>query len=166
MANKITWVEIVPEEPKASEEVQAETTAEGEAPTEVVQVQKYEPKRVEFHVGDTVRVFYRLIEHEKESGKAKREVKDIVRERLQAFEGIVIKIRGRDVNRMFTVRRVGTGAIGIERIFPLVSPWIKKIEVKKYGKVRRSKLYYLRDRIGKAATRIQQNEGPQAQAAG
>jgi large subunit ribosomal protein L19 len=109
---------------------------------------------VDFHVGDTVRVHYKLIEHEKVSGKTKRESHDETRERIQVFEGIVIAIKGEAENIMFTVRKIGTAAIGIERIFPLVSPWIKKIEVKKYGDVRRAKLYYLRDRKGKAATKI------------
>jgi large subunit ribosomal protein L19 len=115
---------------------------------------------VEIHVGDTVRVHYKLIEHEKTAGKTKREVKETSRERIQVFEGIIIAIKGGSENCMFTVRRMGTGAIGIERIFPLVSPWIKKIEVKKYGDVRRAKLYYLRSRIGKAATKIDEAVRP------
>jgi len=115
-------------------------------------------KEVAFCVGDTVRVHYKLIEKEKVSGKTKREVHEETHERTQAFEGIVLAIRGSGDNTMFTVRRIGTGAIGIERIFPLVSPWIKKFEVKKRGDVRRAKLYYLRWRKGKAATRI--NEAP------
>lgn len=111
-------------------------------------------KRVEFHVGDTVSVHYRLIEKEKVAGKTKREVKEEVRERLQPFAGIVIAIRGGAENTMFTVRHLGSGNIGVERIFPLVSPWIKKIQVKKSGWVRRAKLYYLRQRTGRSATRI------------
>lgn len=110
--------------------------------------------KVEFHVGDTVRVHYKLIEKEKVAGKTKREVKEETRERTQVYEGIVIAIKGSGENIMFTVRRIGVGSIGIERIFPLVSPWIKKLEVKKLGLVRRAKLYYLRDKVGKAATRI------------
>lgn len=111
-------------------------------------------KFVEFHVGDTVRVHYKLIEKEKIAGKTKREVRVETRERTQPYEGIVIAIKGSTINTMFVVRRIGAGAIGIERIFPLMSPWIKKIEVKKRGAVRRAKLYYLRGKIGKAATRI------------
>lgn len=111
-------------------------------------------KEVTFHVGDTIRVHYKLIEHEKVAGKTKREVKEETRERTQIFEGIVIAIKGSAENTMFTVRHVGAGAIGVERIFPLVSPWIRKIDVKKRGDVRRAKLYYLRYRQGKAATRI------------
>ncbi len=108
------------------------------------------------HVGDTVRVHYRLIEREKVAGKTKREVKEETRERIQVFEGIVIAIKGSGSNAMVTVRKIGAAAIGIERIFPLVSPWIKKIDVKKHGEVRRAKLYYLREKIGKDATRIQE----------
>ncbi len=117
-------------------------------------------KSVTFHVGDTIRVHYKLIEHEKVAGKTKREVKEETRERTQAFEGIVIAIKGSGVNCMVTVRHMGVGAIGVERIFPLVSPWIRKIEVKRRGNVRRAKLYYLRWRQGKAATRIDENALP------
>lgn len=113
-----------------------------------------EKKTVTFHVGDTVRIHYRLIEKEKVSGKTKREVHEETRERIQVFEGIVIAIKGSAENTMFTVRRIGVGAIGVERIFPLVSPWIKKIEVKKHGEVRRAKLYYLRGRTGKSASKV------------
>lgn len=113
-----------------------------------------EKKEVTFGVGDTVRVHYKLIEKEKVSGKTKREVHEETHERTQIFEGIVLAIKGSRENIMFTVRRIGAGAVGIERIFPLTSPWIKKLEVKKHGEVRRAKLYYLRRRTGKAATRI------------
>jgi len=107
-----------------------------------------------FHVGDTVRVHYKLIEKEKVAGKAKREVKVETHERTQVFEGIVISVKGSGANCMFTVRRIGAAAIGIERIFPLMSPWIKKLTVKKRGNVRRAKLYYLRGKQGREATRI------------
>jgi large subunit ribosomal protein L19 len=107
-----------------------------------------------FHVGDTVRVHYKLIEREKVSGKTKREVHEETRERAQVFEGIVIAIKNEGVNTMFTVRKIGAASVGIERIFPLVSPWIKKISIKKSGSVRRAKLYYLRGRTGKSATKI------------
>lgn len=109
---------------------------------------------VPFHVGDTVRVHYKLIEHEKVAGKTKREVKEQTRERTQVFEGIVIAIKGSGANCMFTVRKIGSGAIGIERIFPLISPWIKKLQVKKLGDVRRAKLYYLRAKQGKEAAKV------------
>lgn len=119
------------------------TTGEGET-----------KKSVTFHVGDTVRVHYKLIEKEKVSGKTKKEVKEETHECTQVYEGIVIAIKGTGANIMFMVRRIATGHVGIERIFPIISPWIKNIEIKKAGQVRRAKLYYLRDRIGKAATKI------------
>lgn len=101
-------------------------------------------KKVPFQIGDTVRVHYKLIEHEKVAGKTKREVHEETRERTQVFEGMVIAIKGSGINAMFVVRKVAVGGIGVERIFPLLSPWIKKIEVKDRGNVRRAKLYYLR----------------------
>jgi large subunit ribosomal protein L19 len=91
-----------------------------------------------FRPGDTVRVHVRLKEGEEE------------KERIQPFEGVVIKIRGVHTGSSFTVRRVSFG-IGIERIFPAHSPAISAIEVLSQGKVRRSKLYYLRGLKGKAA---------------
>ncbi len=127
-------------------------------------VWKSETQEVPFHVGDTVAVHYKLIEKEKVSGKTKREVKEETRERIQVFEGIVLAMKGSGPNTMFTVRRIGAGAIGVERIFPIVSPWIKKLEVKKLGDVRRAKLYYLRGKKGKEATRI--NEVTQTPTAG
>lgn len=107
-----------------------------------------------FKIGDTVRVHYKLIEKEKEAGRAKREVKEKIRERTQIFEGIAIATKGERENKTFTVRRLGAGGIGIERIFPLNSPWIKKITVKKKGKVRRAKLYYLRKKVGRQAEKL------------
>ena len=94
----------------------------------------------EFRAGDTVRVNVRLQEGEGDKTK----------ERLQAFEGVVISKKGRASSRTFTVRRVSFG-VGIERIFPLHSPTISSIEVVSKGKVRRARLYYLRDLKGKAA---------------
>ena len=90
----------------------------------------------ELQVGDTVRVYVKVIEG--------------TRERLQNFEGIVIKIQGGGVRKSFTVRRISYG-IGVERTFPVHSPKIDKIEVTRKGDVRRAKLYYLRDKVGKAA---------------
>lgn len=87
-------------------------------------------------IGDTVRVFVKVVEGS--------------RERLQAFEGVVIKMQGGGIRETFTVRRISYG-IGVERTFPLHSPRIGSIEVVRHGKVRRAKLYYLRDRAGKAA---------------
>ena len=90
----------------------------------------------EFRVGDTVQVHYRIIEG--------------ARERIQVFEGTVIKRQGGSINETFSVRRLSYG-VGVERTFPVHSPRIAEIKVLKRGKVRRAKLYYLRDRQGKAA---------------
>ena len=90
----------------------------------------------QFNVGDTVRVYAKVVEGSKE--------------RIQMFEGTVIAKRGSGVAETFTVRRVAYG-VGVERVFPLHSPNVKDVQVIRYGKVRRSKLYYLRDRVGKAA---------------
>ena len=90
----------------------------------------------QFGIGDTVRVDVKIREGD--------------RERIQAFEGTVIAKRGSGVAETFTVRRVSYG-VGVERVFPLHSPNVAGVKVIRYGKVRRSKLYYLRDRVGKAA---------------
>lgn len=90
----------------------------------------------EFESGDTVNVHLRVVEGNKE--------------RIQQFEGVVLSKNGGGAGRTFTVRKV-SGGVGVERIFPLYSPRIAKIEVKRRGRVRRSKLYYLRDLSGKAA---------------
>jgi len=97
----------------------------------------------EIHPGDTVRVHYRFVEE-----KAGEEEKT---EKVQVFEGVVIRIRGTGTGKTFTVRRIGAHNIGIERIFPLYSPNIEKVEIVRRAKVRRSKLYYLRGLSGKAA---------------
>ncbi len=89
-----------------------------------------------FNVGDTVRVFVKVVEG--------------TRERLQAFEGTVIQKKNGSINETFTVRRLSYGT-GVERTFLLHSPRIDRIEVVRKGKVRRAKLFYLRDRVGKAA---------------
>ena len=90
-----------------------------------------------FNIGDTVKVHFRIVEGEKE--------------RIQVFEGVVIsRKRGEGVNANFTVRRVSFGE-GVERVFPLHSPRVEKVEVTRGGSVRRAKLYYLRERSGKAA---------------
>ena len=94
----------------------------------------------QFQSGDTVRVHYKIIEGDKA--------------RVQPYEGIVISLRGEGVSKTFTVRRIGADSIGVERIFALYSPNIDKIEVVSHGKVRRAKLFYLRNRVGKAATRV------------
>lgn len=90
----------------------------------------------QFNVGDTVKVSVRIQEGEKS--------------RIQIFEGTVIAKKHGGISETFTVRRVAHGC-GIERVFPLHSPVVEKVEVVRYGKVRRAKLYYLRDRVGKAA---------------
>lgn len=87
-------------------------------------------------IGDTVRVYVRVVEGN--------------RERLQNFEGIVIKMQGGGIRKTFTVRRISYG-VGVERTFPYHSPRIGRIEVVRHGVVRRAKLYYLRERTGKAA---------------
>ena len=89
-----------------------------------------------FRPGDTVRVYVKVVE----GG----------RERIQVFEGTVLRRRGSGLNETFTVRRVTYG-VGVERTFLVHSPRLDKIEVKKKGRVRRARLYYLRDRVGKAA---------------
>ena len=92
--------------------------------------------RPQFEIGDTVRVHVNIREGE--------------RERVQMFEGTVIAKRGSGVSETFTVRRVSYG-VGVEKVFPVHSPSIEKIETVRHGYVRRAKLYYLRDRVGKAA---------------
>lgn len=113
-------------------------------------------KGTTIHVGDTIDVHYKLIEKEKVAGKAKREVKVETRERTQIFEGTVIAIKGDHESRMITVRRIGIGNIGIERIIPAASPWIERVVVKKRGSVRRAKLYYLRHEIGSHASNLKE----------
>lgn len=93
-------------------------------------------EQTQFNIGDTVKVHVNI--------------KEGNRERIQVFEGTVIAKRGSGVSETFTVRRVSYG-VGVERVFPLNSPNVAKIEVTRRGKVRRSKLYYLRDRVGKAS---------------
>lgn len=90
----------------------------------------------EFNVGDTVRVYNKIVEGSNE--------------RIQLFTGVVIARSGSGIREMFTVRRVSFG-IGVEKVFPLHTPRIEKIEVERKGHVRRAKLYYLRDKIGKNA---------------
>ncbi|SEG09020.1 large subunit ribosomal protein L19 [Caloramator fervidus] len=94
-----------------------------------------------FNVGDTVRVHVK--------------VKEGNRERIQVFEGIVLKRQNGGIRETFTVRRISYG-VGVERTFPVHSPIIDKIEVVRRGKVRRAKLYYLRKKVGKAATKVKE----------
>ncbi|MBR6940428.1 MAG: 50S ribosomal protein L19 [Clostridia bacterium] len=90
----------------------------------------------EIEIGDTVKVHVKIREGEKE--------------RIQMFEGTVIARRGSGISETFTVRRVSYG-VGVERVFPIHSPNVAGVDVIRHGRVRRSKLYYLRDRVGKAA---------------
>ncbi|MFO0878527.1 MAG: 50S ribosomal protein L19 [Gemmataceae bacterium] len=96
----------------------------------------------EFTIGDTVDVHQRILEGSKE--------------RVQVFNGVVIARKGQGLDEMFTVRRIVQGE-GVERVFPVHSPKITKIEVKRTGEVRRAKLYYLRDRVGKS-TRLRERK--------
>ena len=89
---------------------------------------------VEFNVGDTVKVHFKIVE-----GKT---------ERIQVYEGLVICFKNSGVGRTFTVRKISYG-VGVERVFPINSPRIAKIEVVRPGKVRRAKIYYIRDKVGK-----------------
>lgn len=89
-----------------------------------------------FNIGDTVKVFMKVIEGDKE--------------RIQPYEGVVIARKGGGLRETFMVRKISFG-VGVERIFPLYSPFIEKIEIKRKGDVRRAKLYYLRGKKGKAA---------------
>lgn len=98
----------------------------------------------EVAVGDTVRIDYRIIEKEKKAGTTKKSVTEEIKDRIQPFEGILIKVAGNGENRSFTVRKMASDNIGVERIFPVKSPWIKGIKVVAKGHVRRAKLYYLR----------------------
>jgi large subunit ribosomal protein L19 len=103
----------------------------------------------QFEIGDTVEVHQRILEGQKE--------------RIQIFNGVVIARKGEGMRAMFTVRRIVQGE-GVERKFPLHSPKIAKIEVKRTGRVRRAKLYYLRDRVGKA-TRLRERKPKPAELA-
>ncbi|MEE8638227.1 MAG: 50S ribosomal protein L19 [Candidatus Margulisiibacteriota bacterium] len=111
---------------------------------EKAQMKKEVPQ---FKVGDTVRVFSKIVE----GGK----------ERLQGFEGIVIKRQGGGDRETFTVRRIVQG-VGVERSFPLHSPRVERVMVLRSGKVRRAKLYYLRKRIGSQATRVEEEKATPA----
>jgi large subunit ribosomal protein L19 len=108
-----------------------------------IESEQYRETPLEFNVGDTVKVHTRV----KEGGK----------ERTQVFQGIVIGRRGRGLNATFTVRRISYGQ-GVERIFPVNSPNVTKVTVERKGKVRRAKLNYLRERIGKRAVTVKERK--------
>ena len=109
-----------------------------------IETEQYRKEASNFGVGDTVKVHTKVVEGDKE--------------RIQIFSGVVIGRRGHGLNCTFTVRRISYGE-GVERIFPLHSPRIDKVEVERKGSVRRSKLTYLRQRIGKGATLVKEREG-------
>lgn len=108
---------------------------------EKIEGEQIKADRANFNVGDSVKVHTRVKEGDKD--------------RVQIFAGVVISRSSRGINETFTVRRISYGE-GVERVFPLHSPRIEKIEVERSGKVRRSKLYYLRGRKGKQATEVKE----------
>jgi large subunit ribosomal protein L19 len=108
-----------------------------------IESEQYRKQPVKFEVGDSVRVHTKVVEGDKE--------------RIQIFSGVVLGRRGHGLNETFTVRRISYGE-GVERIFPIHSPRIDKVEVERKGSVRRAKLTYLRERIGKGATLVKEKE--------
>ena len=110
---------------------------------EKIESEQYRKDNAKFGVGDSVKVHTKVVEGDKE--------------RIQIFSGVVIGKRGRGLNETFTVRRISYGE-GVERIFPLHSPRVDKIEVERQGSVRRAKLTYLRKRLGKGATLVKEKE--------
>jgi len=116
-----------------------------------IQSEQFRKDDAKFGVGDSVKVHTKVVEGDKE--------------RIQVFSGVVIGKRGRGLNETFTVRRISYGE-GVERIFPLHSPRVDKIEVERHGRVRRAKLTYLRKRLGKGATlvkeKLKKSEAPVA----
>lgn len=110
---------------------------------EKIESEQFRKNPAEFEVGDSVRVHTKVVEGDKE--------------RIQVFSGVVIGKRGRGLNETFTVRRISYGE-GVERVFPLHSPRVDKVEVERRGSVRRAKLTYLRKRLGKGATLVKEKE--------
>jgi len=108
-----------------------------------IQSEQFRKDNAQFGVGDSVKVHTKVVEGDKE--------------RIQVFSGVVIGKRGRGLNETFTVRRISYGE-GVERIFPLHSPRVDRIEVERSGAVRRAKLTYLRKRLGKGATLVKEKE--------
>lgn len=103
---------------------------------QAVEAEQMKENAVNFRIGDTVKVHFKIVEGQTE--------------RIQIFQGIVLASKGTGVRRTFTVRKMSYG-VGVERVFPVHSPRIDRIEVVRRGRVRRAKLYYLRKRVGKAA---------------
>src|SRR5436309_1129541 len=116
-----------------------------------IESEQFRKDSANFAVGDTVRVHTKVVEGDKE--------------RIQVFSGVVIGRRGHGLNEMFTVRRISYGE-GVERVFPLHSPRVEKVEVERKGRTRRAKLTYLRKRLGKGATLVKERETRSAAAAG
>jgi large subunit ribosomal protein L19 len=114
-----------------------------------IESQQFRKDAGNFGVGDTVRVHTKVVEGDKE--------------RIQIFSGVVIERRGHGLNETFTVRRISYGE-GVERVFPVHSPRVDKVEVERKGSVRRAKLTYLRKRLGKGATLVKEKEGRAATA--
>lgn len=114
-----------------------------------IEAEQYRKDKADFGVGDSVRVHTRVVEGDKE--------------RIQVFSGVVIGRRGHGLNAMFTVRRISYGE-GVERVFPVNSPRVEKIEVERKGDVRRAKLTYLRKRVGKGATLVKEAAAKAAEA--
>ena len=114
-----------------------------------IEKEQYRKEPANFNIGDSVRVHTKVVEGDKE--------------RIQIFAGVVIGRRGHGLNQTFTVRRISYGE-GVERVFPVHSPRLDKIEVERRGDVRRAKLTYLRKRIGKGATMVKEKESRVAQA--
>jgi large subunit ribosomal protein L19 len=112
-----------------------------------IESEQFRKEAADFGVGDTVRVHTKVVEGDKE--------------RIQIFSGVVIGRRGHGLNSTFTVRRISYGE-GVERVFPVHSPRVEKVEVERKGSVRRAKLTYLRKRIGKGATAVKEKEARQA----
>jgi large subunit ribosomal protein L19 len=110
---------------------------------EKIHSEQFRKVKAEFNVGDSVRVHTKVVEGDKE--------------RIQIFAGVVIGKRGRGLNETFAVRRISYGE-GVERVFPVHSPRVDKIEVERKGSVRRAKLTYLRKRLGKGATLVKERE--------
>ena len=114
-----------------------------------IESEQFRKNHLEFAVGDSVKVHTKVVEGDKE--------------RIQIFSGVVMGRRGRGLNATFTVRRISYGE-GVERIFPVHSPRVDKVEVERKGSVRRAKLTYLRKRLGKGATLVKEKEGRSAAA--
>src|SRR5258706_3144448 len=115
-----------------------------------IESEQFRKQPATFNVGDSVRVHTKVVEGDKE--------------RIQVFSGVVIGRRGRGLNSTFTVRRISYGE-GVERVFPLHSPRVEKVEVERQGNVRSAKLTYLRQRLGKGATLVKEKSGSRGRVA-